>query len=73
MIFWLIALVVMAGWGGIPLFHDDLEVGRAALIPHGMDLLGLILGAKALIPILADPCLADCRHPFERGGQKKPL
>ncbi len=56
MIFWLIALVVMANWGGSPLFHDDLEVGGAALIPCGMDLLGLILGAETLIPILADPC-----------------
>ena len=56
MIFWLIALVVMAHLGGTPLFRDDLEVGRAALIPHGMDLLGLFSGAKALIPILVDPC-----------------
>jgi hypothetical protein len=69
MIFWLIALVVMADdisadclgrdgqlWGGTPLFHDDIEVGRAALIPRGMDLLGLCSGSKALIPILVDPC-----------------
>ncbi len=56
MIFWLIALVVMANWGGTPLFHDDLEVGGATLIPHRMVLLRLILGAEALIPILADPC-----------------
>ncbi len=56
MIFWLIALVVMANWGGTPLFHDNLEVGGATLIPPGMDLFGLILGAKALIPILADSC-----------------
>jgi hypothetical protein len=55
MLFWLIASVVMAHWGGgTPLFHDDLEVGRAALIPCGMDLLGFNLGAKAFIPILAD-------------------
>ncbi len=69
MIFWLIALVVMADdiladclgrdgrlWGGTPLFRDDIEVGRAALIPFKMDLLGLCLGAKALIPISVDPC-----------------
>jgi hypothetical protein len=56
MIFWLIASVVMADWGGTPLFRDDLEVGRAALIPRGLDLIGLYLGAKALIPILVDPC-----------------
>jgi hypothetical protein len=64
MIFWLIASVVMADdiladclgcdgrlWGGTPLFRDDIEVGRAALITRGMDLLGLCSGAKALIPI----------------------
>jgi hypothetical protein len=69
MIFWLIASVVMANdisadclgrdgrsWGGTPLFRDDIEVGRAPLIPRGMDLLGLCSGAKALIPILVDPC-----------------
>ena len=57
MIFWLIALVVMVNHGGgTPLFRDDIEVGRAALIPRGMDLLGLCLGAEALIPISVDPC-----------------
>ncbi len=57
MIFWLIALVVMADYGGgTPLFCDDVEVGRVALIPRGMDLLGLCSGAEALIPILVDPC-----------------
>jgi hypothetical protein len=56
MIFRLIASVVMADWEGTPLFHDDLEVVGAALIPRGMDLFGLILGVEALIPILADPC-----------------
>jgi hypothetical protein len=50
MIFRLIALVVMANWGGTPIFHDDLEVGRATLIPCRMDLLGLFLGGQSLDP-----------------------
>jgi hypothetical protein len=69
MIVRLIASVVMADdiladclgrdgrlWGGTPLFRDDIEMGRAALILCGMDLLELCSGAKALIPILVDPC-----------------
>ncbi len=42
--------------GGTPLFRDDIEVGRGALIPRRMDLLGLCLEAEALIPISVDPC-----------------
>jgi hypothetical protein len=75
MIFWLIALVMMADceWG-YPSFRNDLEVGRAALIPRGMDLLGLYSGAEALIPILVDLRLwliAGVR--LKKGGQAKPL
>ena len=38
MIFWLIASVMMADYESS--FRNDFEVGRAALIPRGMDILG---------------------------------
>ncbi len=75
MIFWLIALVMMANceWG-YPSFRNYLEVGRAALIPHEMDLLGLYSGAKALIPILVDLHLwLIAGVHLKKGGQAKPL